>query len=194
MTVSTVLSDRPPTLPMDKPCPPEQTPPEKVISYSMSHQSQIVPEYQTTNLATVHSHTVILVVDISAGDNHVRTVANIESIGVMAARAVSGLVVDSHIGDSQPVTSINADRLNRGVLDVEIRDSRIGEIMRIEELGLRLAPVTSLAIPPTRSIGIQVCAVGTLNRDAGAFNLEQGAIPLLVTPGGLTFENDLEGA
>ena len=32
-TVSTVLSDLPPTDPMDKPCPPEQTPPEKVMLY-----------------------------------------------------------------------------------------------------------------------------------------------------------------
>lgn len=31
-TFSTVLSDRPPTLPIDRPWPPEQSPPVKVIS------------------------------------------------------------------------------------------------------------------------------------------------------------------
>lgn len=63
--------------------------------------------------------------------------------------------------------------------------------MSIEELGLGDTSIASFSIPPARAIAVQVCAAGTLDGDAGAGDLEEGAIPFFVAPGCFSFEDDL---
>lgn len=51
------------------------------------------------------------------------------------------------VSDGQPVRTIDADSLDRCVLDVQIGDGRVGKVMGVEELGLRHAARATLAIP-----------------------------------------------
>lgn len=139
----------------------------------------------------VNSNTVILVIHVSTGDNHVSTAADIETIRVMAASTITGFIVNRHIGDSESITAVDANSLNRSVLDVKVRDSRRDKIMGIEELGLGLATVGTFTVPPTCAVGVQVGTAGTLDGDSSTRNLQQGATPFLVSPGGLTLEDDL---
>lgn len=63
--------------------------------------------------------------------------------------------------------------------------------MGIEELGLRLATVGTLAIPPALSSTVDSVVRGTSNNDVGARDLNQGSVPFLVSEGGLTVEDNL---
>ena len=63
--------------------------------------------------------------------------------------------------------------------------------MGVEELGLGLAPVGTFTVPPTRTIRVQGGTTGTLDGDSSSGDLEKGATPFLVSPGGLTLEDDL---
>jgi hypothetical protein len=109
----------------------------------------------------------------------------------MAASSITGFIVNSHIGDGESITAIDANSLDGCVLDVKIRDSRGNKIMGIEELGLRNATVATFAVPPTRTIGVQVGTASTLDGDSGTGDLEEWATPFLVSPGSLTLEDDL---
>lgn len=64
--------------------------------------------------------------------------------------------------------------------------------MSVEELGLGLAAIAAFAIPPARAIGVQIGTASALDGDSLARNLEQRPRPLLVAPGSLAFEDDLE--
>lgn len=64
--------------------------------------------------------------------------------------------------------------------------------MRGEELGLRLAAVAALAVPPAGAVGVQRRPRRALHLDVLAGNLQQWTGPLLVTPGCLALEGDLE--
>lgn len=145
-----------------------------------------------TYRAGVHSNTVILVVHVRTSDNDTSTVTNIESIGIgTQVISITRFVVDGHISDRQSITSIDTDSLDGCVLDVEVRDCRVGEIMGIEELGLGHTTIASFAVPPAGSITVEVRISCTLDGDASAGDLEQGSVPFFVTPGCLTFEDDL---
>lgn len=99
--------------------------------------------------------------------------------------------VDSHVRDSETIAAVDANSLDGGVVDVKIGDGRVGQVMSVEELGLGLAAVGTFAVPPARSIRVQVGAAGALDGDAFTGNLEEGAGPFLVSPGGLALEDDL---
>lgn len=64
--------------------------------------------------------------------------------------------------------------------------------MGSKELGLRLAAIASLAIPPARTIGVQNGTAGSLNRDVVALNLEERAGPFFVAPSRGALEDDLQ--
>jgi hypothetical protein len=63
--------------------------------------------------------------------------------------------------------------------------------MGIEKLGLGLASVGALAIPPARTIAVDLSIVGRFNGDARAGYSDQRTVPFLVAEGGGTLENDL---
>lgn len=109
----------------------------------------------------------------------------------MSTPTITGTVINCHAGNSQSVDTIYTDGLDGCVLNIKVGDRRRSEIVSSEELGLRLATVATLAIPPTGAVWVQNRAAGTLDGDTIALNLEQRARPLLVTPSSCTLENDL---
>jgi hypothetical protein len=138
----------------------------------------------------VDGHTIILVVHIRTSNHHIRAVADIKPIGVRAQRRAR-LVVDGHVGNGQPVRIVNRHGLHRRVIKVQVRDGRVGQIVRVEELGLGHAAVGALAVPVVRAVAVEDRAGRARDGDAGAFDLEQGSVPLRVGPGGRALEDDL---
>jgi hypothetical protein len=63
--------------------------------------------------------------------------------------------------------------------------------MRIEELGLRLATIGSLTIPPALSSTVDSVIGSTSNNDVGTRDLNQRSIPFFVSESGLAVEDNL---
>lgn len=63
--------------------------------------------------------------------------------------------------------------------------------MGVEELGLRLATIAALAIPPTTAVTVEIGAVGSGDSDVGSGDGDKGSAPFLVTKRGFAFEDDL---
>ena len=140
----------------------------------------------------IDGNAVVLVVDLSASDDHIGALANVEAICVVTTRIVTGGVVNGHVGDGQPIATVDTDGLDGGVLNVEVLDGRVGQIVGVEELGLGNAAVGALTIPPAGSVGVQLGPIGAPDGDAVALDLEQRSIPLLVLPRGGALEDDLK--
>jgi hypothetical protein len=111
----------------------------------------------------VYGHAVVLIIDVRSGDNNVAAISNVEAIRVKSALGVTSGVVNGHISDSQTARAVDTYRLNGRVLDVEIGDCRIDKAMSIEELGLGLASIAPLTIPPEGTIAVQVGTRGALD-------------------------------
>jgi hypothetical protein len=146
-----------------------------------------------TYSAGVDSQTVILVVDDRAGDVDTVAGADVESVGVVAALAVSIGVVDGDSTESQLLGAVDAEDLHGGVLDVDVLNLGVGQTVGVEELGLLLAAVASLAVPPAGTISVELRACGSLDGDGCSGNRDQGTFPFLVVEGGGSFEDDLCG-
>lgn len=108
-----------------------------------------------------------------------------EVIGITRA------VVNRHVRDGQVSASADADGLDRSVLDVKVGDGRFSQAVRVEELGLRLSTVASLAIPVRRTTTVEVRTAGALDGDLVSLDLKERTGPFLVAPGGLAFKDDL---
>lgn len=63
--------------------------------------------------------------------------------------------------------------------------------MGVEHLGLRLAAIAALAIPPFRAVAIDDMAGRTRDSDLCPADADEGTFPLLVAEGGGALENDL---
>jgi hypothetical protein len=61
----------------------------------------------------------------------------------------------------------------------------------IEELGLGLAAVGTLSIPPTRAVGVDDGTRGSLDGDIRSGDLDKRAAPLFVTESSGSLEDDL---
>lgn len=112
------------------------------------------------NLGTYRSRVdcdaIVLIVHLRTINDHIVATSNIKTIGVMAERSrITGGVVDSHAGDGEAIAAIDANSLDRSVLDVQIGDRGRSQGVGGKELRLRLAAVTALSVPPTRTIGIE---------------------------------------
>lgn len=108
----------------------------------------------------------------------------------MAALAVAGRVVDGHALDVH-VVALHRNRLHRRVLDVQVLDVRALQLVRVHELGLGLAAVRALAVPPALTLGVDHGARGSSESDALTAEADEGALPLLVAEGGGALEGDL---
>lgn len=91
------------------------------------------------------------------------------------------------------VIRLDTEGLDGRVLDVQTGDSRVIQVMGIEELGLRLATVGTLAIPPALSSTVDSVVGGASNNDVGTRDLNEGSVPFLVSKGGLAVEDYLSG-
>lgn len=141
--------------------------------------------------ARIDGHAVILVVHICARDDDVGTITNVKSIGIHT-EGVTGFVVDGHIRDGETVGAVNGDGLDGRVVNVQIRNGRVGQVVRIKELGLGHSARATLAIPIFLTIAVENGARGAFDGDARALNLKKGPIPFGICPGGLALENDLD--
>lgn len=188
-TVFTVLSSRPPTDPIERPWPPEQTPPVKVMSWKY-HLAVAPLRYavEFTYCARVDSKAVllrddvslgregstrkrsyILVVAVRAGNRDARAVADVKAIGVSRTIVVTSGVVNRSARNSEAGSAVNAKDLHRRVRDVNVSDGRgTQEVVGVEELWLRLATVGALVVPPAAAIAIENGARCTSHGDVGA--------------------------
>jgi hypothetical protein len=64
----------------------------------------------------------------------------------------------------------------------------------IEELGLGLATIGALSVPPTGTVGVDESAIGSLDGDVGSRDFDERAAPLFVTERSGAFEDDLPAA
>lgn len=83
----------------------------------------------------VDSKTIVLVLDVGVGDVDTGGVADIKSIGVVAAVGdISGSVVDGNVIKGKTIGAVDRETLDRGVLDVESGDGGGSQAMSVEEL------------------------------------------------------------
>ena len=143
-----------------------------------------------THLARVHGQTVILVLHNGVADGNPAAVTDIKSIGVVATIVIAIGVVDGDMVQHQ-VVSLDTEGLHGGVLDIEAGDARVIQAVRVEELGLGLAAVGALGIPPPRSITVDNVSGFTGHLDVLSGHPDQRALPFLVSEGGLALEDDL---
>lgn len=80
--------------------------------------------------------------------------------------------------------------MDGGVLDLEAVDGAVVHL-DLEELGLLLAAVSALAVPPALTLAGDETARGAGDGDLLAADGDEGALPLLVAEGGGALESDL---
>jgi hypothetical protein len=123
-TVSTVLSERPPTDPMDKPWPPEQVPPVKMMFYNRQYGPNYKARGEKTYSARVNSQTIILILHIGIRDSNPIRTTNIKSISVVTTRRITSRVINRDRIESECVGAVNAENLYGGVQDLDVADRR----------------------------------------------------------------------
>jgi hypothetical protein len=105
--------------------------------------------------ARVDSQAIILVVNNRVGDVDTSARTDVKSVSVVTTLAVTIDVVDSDSIQGKAIGTVDAEDLDRGVLDIDALDLGVDHLVGIEELGLGLAAVSSLAIPPAGTISIE---------------------------------------
>ena len=159
----------------------------------ISQWSTTIRRLRYTYSARVDSQAVILVVDSRVGDVDTVARTNVESVGVVAILAVAIGVVNSDSTKSQLLSTADAEDLHRGILGVDVLNLGVGKAVGVEELGLLLAAVTSLAVPPAGAISIKLGPRGSFDGDGCSGNRDQRSFPFLVAESGGSFEDNLDG-
>lgn len=139
----------------------------------------------------VDGEAVVLVLNNSSGDVDAGGGADIESIGVVSTLGVSQRVIHGDTVHSQVGDAVDAESLDGGVQDVEVLDVGVLERVSAEELGLGLAAVASLGVPPSLTLAVDGVTGSTLNEEVGTSEGDQRTFPLLVAEGSLSLEDDL---
>lgn len=143
-----------------------------------------------THRAGVNGQAVVLVLDNSVTDGHAVTLADIKGIRVVAAIVITVRVVDvDTIQDD--VVGLDAKGLHGRVLDIEAGNGRVVQVVGIEELGLGLTPVGTLAIPPARTAAVDGVVGCSADDNVRSSDTDKRAFPLLVSKGGFAVEDDL---
>ena len=143
-----------------------------------------------THLTRVDSQAIILVVHLGTVDVDASAVTDVKAISVVAALAITQLVVNGDISQVH-VGALHTDGLDRRVLDVQTRDIRVLDVVHIHELGLLLAAVRALAVPPALTLAVKHGAGGLGECHALTAETDEGAAPFLVAEGGGALEGDL---
>lgn len=141
--------------------------------------------------AGVDGKAVVLVLDVGAGDVDTSGRANIESISVVATLGVTEGVVKGDISQLDVVAGVDAEGLDGGVLDVEALDLGVLHGVSVEELGLLLAAVGTLGIPPALTLAVDGVAGSTRDGETVTAEGDERTLPLLVAKGGLALEDDV---
>ena len=85
-----------------------------------------------------------------------------------AVGSVTGGVVHRQAGHGEVGRAVDRHELHGRVEHVEVRDGAVGQVVRVEELGLGLAAVRALAVPPLRAVAVEFVVAGAGDLDAGA--------------------------
>lgn len=143
-------------------------------------------------LTGVDGQAVVLVVDGGAVNSDVGAGTDVKGIGIVAELGTGG-VVEEDVLDGE-VVGLDAEAMDGGVVDLQAGDVRLVQLVGREELGLLLATVASLAVPPTSTITVNLSTRVLLDGNTGSGRGNQGALPFLVAEGGGTVEDDLLAA
>lgn len=108
--------------------------------------------------------------DSRVGDVDTVAGTNVEGVGVVATLAIAIGVVNSDSTKSELLSTVDAEDLHRGVFDVDVLNLGVTQFMGVEELGLLLAAVASLAVPPAGAISVELGSRGPLDRDGCSGN------------------------
>jgi hypothetical protein len=130
-------------------------------------------------------------VDSGVGDVDAGAFANVESISIVATVVIAVSVVDSDAAQGEVASTVDAEDLDGRVLDIDVLDLGVDHLVGVEELGLGLATVGSLSVPPAGTIAIEDGSGSSLDGNVGSGNRDEGTRPLLVAESGLTFKDDL---
>ena len=141
--------------------------------------------------ARVNGETIILVLDDSARDVDAGGRANVKSISVVATLGITKGVIHVDIINTEVGDAIDAESLDGGVDDVQFLDVGVLEGVGAEELGLGLATVAALGIPPTLTFTVNGVARGTLDEKIVSGESNQGTFPQSITESSLSLEDDL---
>lgn len=141
--------------------------------------------------ARVDGEAVVLVLDVGVGDGDAVGAADVESVSVVASVGhITGGVVDGDVVEGEASGTVDRETLNGGVLDVQVVDGGRGHGVGVEELGLRLAAVGALAVPPLRTVTVDNVARSTVDGDLVTRDGDKRTRPLLVAEAGGTLESD----
>lgn len=144
-----------------------------------------------TYSARVDRQAVVLVVNNRVGDVDTSAGTDIKGVGVVATLGVTIRIVDDDAVEVQCLRAVDAEDLHGRVLDGKALNLGVDQLVGREELGLLLATVGSLGVPPASTISVEHGARGTLDGDISSRNRDQGTLPLLVAKSGSTLEDDL---
>ena len=108
--------------------------------------------------------------DSGAGDVDTGAVANVESISVVATVVITVSVINSDASHSEFTSTVDAEDLHRGVLDVDVLNIGVDHLVGVEELRLGLAAVSSLSIPPAGTITVENGSRSSLDSNVSSGN------------------------
>ena len=141
--------------------------------------------------ARVNGQAVILVLDVGVGDGDASGAADVESVSVVATVGdITSSVVDGDVVQNQVGGTVDGETLDRGVLDVQVGDGGLLQGVGVEELGLCLAAVGTLSVPPLSAVAVDNVAGGTLDGDLGTGDRDERTLPLLVAEASGTLEGN----
>ena len=139
----------------------------------------------------VNRKTIVLVLDVGIGDGDASGAADVESVSVVTTVGhVTSAVVDGDVVKDEISGTVDGEALNRSVLDIQVGDVRLLHGVGVEELGLLLATVGTLSVPPLGTVTIDNMTRGTLDGDLGTGYRDEGAFPLLVAKASCALEGD----
>lgn len=141
-------------------------------------------------LARVDGNAVVLVLDGSTADVDTGGLADVETIGVVATVVITVGVVDGEVIQVD-VGSLDTDGLDGSVLDVDALKGGVLNIVDVHELGLGLATVGALAVPPARTVTVDDSAVSHGDGQVLTTEADQRTLPFLVAERSGTLEGDL---
>lgn len=139
----------------------------------------------------VDGETIILVLDDGSRDVHAGGGANVESIGVVSTERIAEGVVHVNTVDAQVGDAVDAESLDRGVENVQVLDVGVLEGVGAEELGLCLAAVAALAIPPSLTLAVDGVSRRSLDEQVVTGEGDERALPFGIAEGGLALEDDV---
>lgn len=108
----------------------------------------------------------------------------------MATIAITIRVINRDTVQKQ-IVRLNAERLNGCILDIETGNSRVIQAVSVKELGLGLATIGTLTIPPALTTTVDGVVGRSGDEDVGSGDADKGAFPFFVAKGGFAAEDDL---